>query len=88
LTQNTIRGAYLSTPPSPYRHPQAISPLEAMATGTRFEPVLASTLEGSDCGDGASRPAVDKLVICSGKVRRRWSLRSLRVSCGDLASGG
>ncbi|MDP9375902.1 MAG: 2-oxoglutarate dehydrogenase E1 component, partial [Chloroflexota bacterium] len=55
------RPLVLMTPKSPLRHPRAGSSLADLAEG-RFQPIL-------DDGDGARRrEAVERLVLCTGKV--------------------
>jgi 2-oxoglutarate dehydrogenase E1 component len=59
------------TPKSLLRHPDSISPLEALAGGA-FQPVLAE--------EGVDRRAITRLVVCSGRVY--FDLRRRREELG------
>ncbi|MFL6708267.1 MAG: 2-oxoglutarate dehydrogenase E1 component [Massilia sp.] len=61
VTQTGRKPLVVMTPKSLLRHPSVVSSLEDLVTG-QFQEVLADT------GDAAADAAIEKMIVCSGKV--------------------
>jgi 2-oxoglutarate dehydrogenase E1 component len=80
LAWNFRKPLVVMSPKSLLRHPECVSPLEAMATGKRFQEVIPDPdLEKS------KSPKVTRMVLCSGKVYYDLQQKKREMDVRDVA---